>query len=293
MKTMTENLDQRFEAERDHLRAVAYRMLGSSTEADDAVQETWLRLNRSDAVAIENLGGWLTTVIARVCLDMLRSRKSRGEESFESQVTEPVAETSQGANPEQEALLADSVGVALLVVLDTLTPPERLAFVMHDMFDVSFDEIAPIIERSPQAARQLASRARRRVRGANKVQPAGMKRQRRVVDAFLAALRAGDFQGLLAVLDPDVLVRIDVAGPTGAPAEVRGAATWAKGAVAYSRLVRAVQPALVNGSPGLVFAPGGRLSRVLSFKVAGDKIVEFEIITSPEHLAKLNITVGE
>ena len=288
---MTENLDQRFEAERDHLRAVAYRMLGSATEADDAIQETWLRLNRSDALSIENLGGWLTTVIARVCLDMLRSRKSRGEESFESQVPDPVAETSQAMNPEQEALLADSVGVALLVLLDTLTPPERLAFVMHDMFDVSFDEIAPIIGRSPQAARQLASRARRRVRGADKAQPVRMKRQRGVVDAFLAALRSGDFEGLLAVLDPDVLVRIDVAGPTGAPAAVRGAANWAKGAVAYSRLVRAVQPALVNGLPGLVFAPGGHLSRVLSFKVAGDKIVEFEIITSPEHLGKLNLTL--
>ena len=288
---MTENLDQRFEAERDHLRAVAYRMLGSATEADDAVQETWLRLNRSDAVSIENLGGWLTTVIARVCLDMLRSRKSRGEESFESQMTESVAETSQGPNPEQEALLADSVGVALLVVLDTLTPPERLAFVMHDMFDVSFDEIASIIGRSPQAARQLASRARRRVRGADKVQPAGIKRQRKIVDAFLAALRAGDFEGLLAVLDPDVLVRVDVAGPTGAPAEVRGAANWAKGAIAYSRLVRAVQPALVDGLPGLVFAPGGRLTRVLSFKVVGEKIVEFEVIASPQRLKQLNLTM--
>ena len=289
--TQTEHLGQLFESERDHLRAVAYRMLGSATEADDAVQETWLRLNRSDAVSIENLSGWLTTVIARVCLDTLRSRKSRREESFESQLTEPVAESSQGANPEQEALLADSVGVALLVVLDTLTPPERLAFVMHDMFDVSFDEIASIIGRSPQAARQLASRARRRVRGPDKVQHIDLKRQRNVVDAFLAALRAGDFEGLLAVLDPDVVVRVDIAGRAGAPAEVRGAANWARGAIAFSRLVRSVQPALVNGSPGLVFAPRGRVSRVLSFKIVGERIVEFEVIAKPERFRQLNLSV--
>jgi RNA polymerase sigma-70 factor (ECF subfamily) len=289
--TETEHLGQLFESERDHLRAVAYRMLGSATEADDAVQETWLRLNRSDADAIENLSGWLTTVIARVCLDMLRSRKSRREESSESQLTEPVAESSQGTNPEQEALLADSVGVALLVVLDTLTPPERLAFVMHDMFDVSFDEIASIIGRSPQAARQLASRARRRVRGAGKVQPTDLKRRRKLVEAFLAALRAGDFEGLLAVLDPNVLVHVDIPGRAGAPTEVRGAANWAKGAIAFSRLVRDVQPALVNGSPGLVFAPGGRLSRVLAFKIVGKRIVEVEVIGSPERLRQLNLSV--
>jgi RNA polymerase sigma-70 factor (ECF subfamily) len=289
--TDAEYLGQIFESERDRLRGVAYRMLGSVTEADDAVQETWLRLNRADAVSIENLNGWLTTVIARVCLDMLRSRKSRREESFESQLNEPVAESSQGMDAEQEALLADSVGVALLVVLDTLTPPERLAFVMHDMFDVSFDEIAFIIGRSPQAARQLASRARRRVRGADKVQHGNLKRQRKVVDAFLAALRAGDFEGLLAVLDPNVLVRVDIPGRAGAPTEVRGAADWAKGAIAYSRLVRAVQPALVNGSPGLVFAPGGRLTRVLAFKVVGERIVEFEVIAKPERLRELNLSI--
>ena len=287
----TENLGQLFESERDHLRAVAYRMLGSATEADDAVQETWLRLSRSDALSIENLGGWLTTVISRVCLDMLRSRKSRREESFESELTEPVAENSQGTNPEQEALLADSVGVALLVVLDTLTPPERLAFVMHDMFDVSFDEIASIIGRSPQAARQLASRARRRVRGQDKIQHHDLKRQRKVVDGFLTALRAGDFEGLLAVLDPDVVVRVDIPGRPGAPTEVRGAANWAKGAIAFSRLVRSVQPALVNGSPGLVFAPSGRLSRVLTFKIVGEKVVEFEVIADPERLKQLNLSV--
>ena len=287
----TEHLGQLFESERDHLRAVAYRMLGSTTEADDAVQETWLRLNRSDAVSIENLGGWLTTVISRVCLDMLRSRKSRREESLESELTGSVAESSQRMNPEQEALLADSVGVALLVVLDTLTPPERLAFVMHDMFDVSFEEIASIIGRSPQAARQLASRARRRVRGPEKVQQSDLRRKGKVVDSFLAALRAGDFEGLLAVLDPEVLVRVDMPGRKGAPAEVRGAANWAKGAVAYSQLVGSVQPALVNGSPGLVFAPGGRLARVLTFKIVGDTIVEFEVIANPERLKELNLSV--
>ena len=283
----SEQLGQLFESERDHLRAVAYRMLGSFTEADDAVQETWLRLNRSDAGSIENLGGWLTTVVARVCLDMLRSRTSRREESFESQDTEP--ESSQATNPEQETLLADSVGVALLVVLNTLTPPERLAFVMHDMFDVSFDEIASIIGRTPQAARQLASRARRRVRGKDK--QIELKPQRKVVDAFLTALRAGDFEGLLTVLDPDVLVRVDIPGRPGAPTEVRGAANWAKGAVAFSRLVRAVQPALVDGAPGLVFAPGGRMTRVLTFKIVGERIVEFEVIANPERLEQLNLSV--
>jgi len=287
----TENLGQIFESERDHLRAVAYRMLGSAVEADDAVQETWLRLNRSDAGSIENLGGWLTTVTARVCLDMLRSRKSRREESFESELVEPIADSSPGTNPEEEALLADSVGVALLVVLDTLTPAERLAFVMHDMFDVSFEEIASVIGRSPQAARQLASRARRRVRGADKERRVDLNRERKVVDTFLAALRAGDFEGLLTVLDPDVLVRVDIPGRPGVPAEVRGAADWARGAVAYSQLARAVQPALVNGSPGLVFAPGRRLTRVLVFKVVGEKIVEFEVIAAPERLGRLNLFV--
>jgi len=226
-----------------------------------------------------------------VCLDLLRSRKSRREESLESELTESVAESPQGANPEQEALLADSVGVALLVVLDTLTPPERLAFVMHDMFDVSFEEIASIIGRTPQAARQLASRARRRVRGPEKVQQTDLRRKRKVVNSFLTALRAGDFEGLLAVLDPDVLVQVDMPGRPGAPAEVRGAANWAKGAVAYSQLAGAVQPALVNGLPGLVFAPGGRLTRVLTFNVVGETIVEFEVIANPDRLKQLNLSV--
>jgi RNA polymerase sigma-70 factor (ECF subfamily) len=283
----TQQLGQLFQSERDHLCAVAYRMLGSATEAEDAVQETWLRLNRSDAGAIENLGGWLTTVVARVCLDMLRSRKSQREESLDSQVTEPVAESSQATNPEQEAVLADSVGVALLVVLDTLTPAERLAFVMHDMFDVSFDEIASIIGRSPEAARQLASRARRRVRGADRVERVELNRQRKVVDAFLGALRAGDFEGLMAVLDPDVVVRADI---RGRPTEIRGARDWAKGAVAFPQLARLVEPALVNGSIGLVFAPRGRLARVITFEIVGETIVSAEVITNPERLRQLDLS---
>ena len=283
----TQQLGQLFESQRDHLRAVAYRMLGSATEAEDAVQETWLRLNRSDAGAIENLGGWLTTVVARVCLDMLRSRESRREESLESQLTEPVAGSSRASDPEQEAILADSVGVALLVVLDTLTPAERLAFVMHDMFDVSFDEIASIIGRSPSAARQLASRARRRVRGADRVQRVELNRERKVINAFLAALRAGDFEGLLAVLDPDVVFRSDI---PGAPAEIRGARDWAQGAIAFSQLARFVQPALVNGSIGLVFAPRGRLLRVLTFEIVGEKIVGADVITKPERLRQLELS---
>ena len=283
----TEYLGQLFETERDHLRAVAYRMLGSTAEAEDAVQETWLRLNRSDASAIENLGGWLTTVVARVCLDVLRSRESRREASLDSQSTEPVAGSSRASDPEQEAILADSVGVALLVVLDTLTPPERLAFVMHDMFDVPFDEIASIIGRSPTAARQLASRARRRIRGANRVQRAELNRERKVVNAFLAALRAGDFEGLLAVLDPEVVFRADI---PGAPAEVRGARDWAQGAVAFRQLAQSVQPALVNGSIGLVFAPRGRLLRVLTFEIVGEKIVGADVITNPERLRQLELS---
>lgn len=283
----TQHLGELFETERDHLRAVAYRMLGSAAEAEDAVQEAWLRLNRSDAGAIENLGGWLTTVVARVCLDILRSRESRREESLDSQLTEPVAVSSRGSDPEREAVLADSVGVALLVMLDNLAPAERLAFVMHDMFDVPFDEIGSIIGRSPSAARQLASRARRRVRGADRVERIELKRERKVVNAFLAALRAGDFEGLLAVLDPDVVFRSDI---PGAPAEVRGARDWAQGAIAFSQLARSVQPALVNGSIGLVFAPRGQLLRVLTFEIVGEKIVGADVITNPERLRQLDLS---
>jgi RNA polymerase sigma factor (sigma-70 family) len=285
------DLTQLFESHRSHLRAVAYRMLGSASEADDAVQEAWLRLNRSNSDEVRNLGGWLTTVVSRVCLDMLRSRKSRREEALDAEVVEPIADTNN--DPEQETLLADSVGIALLVVLDTLSPAERVTFVLHDVFDLPFDEIAPIVDRTPDAARQLASRARRRVRGGKITSNSDLQSQRPVVEAFLAALRAGDFEGLLAVLDPDVLVRMDaVPGAPGAPRELRGAANWARGATtAFSRFARFVQPALIDGRAGLVFAPGGRLSRALTFTVTNGRITEVEIITDRERLQQLDLSV--
>jgi RNA polymerase sigma-70 factor (ECF subfamily) len=282
-------LAERFEAHRTHLRGVAYRMLGSLSEADDAVQEAWLRLRRSDTGGVENLGGWLTTVVARVCLDMLRSRKSRREEPMGPHVPEPVAH-SGGADPEQETLLADSVGLALLVVLDTLAPAERLAFVLHDMFAVPFDDIAPIVGRSPTAARQLASRARRRVQGAATAPDPDLTRQREVVDAFLAASRGGDFDALLAVLDPDVVLRIDRAAvPSGAATEFRGAAVVAKRAAKGG--ARAAQPALVNGAVGVVVAPRGRLMMVLGFTIARGRIVEIDAIADPERLRQLGLAV--
>ena len=282
------DLTKLFESHRSHLRAVAYRMLGSASEADDAVQEAWLRLNSSNTSEVANLGGWLTTVVSRVCLDMLRSRRSRREEALDAEVVEPIADTQ--SDPEQEALLADSVGVALLVVLEMLSPAERVAFVLHDVFDLPFDEIAPIVDRTPDAARQLASRARRRVRGGEITSNSDFQNQRVVVDAFLAALRAGDFEGLLAVLDPDVVVRMDAA--PGAPREFRGAANWARGATAaFSPFARFVHPAVVNGSVGLVFAPGGKLSRVLSFTLANGKITQVEIITDRDRLQQLDLSV--
>jgi RNA polymerase sigma-70 factor (ECF subfamily) len=284
-------LAERFEEHRCHLRAVAYRMLGSSSEVDDAVQEAWLRLSRADATGIDNLGGWLTTVVARVCLDMLRSRQARREDPFTPDAPEPVATGTRGSSPEQEALLADSVGLALLVVLDRLTPAERLAFVLHDMFAVPFEEIAPIVGRSAEATRQLASRARRRVRGSATTSPPDLAGQREVVDAFLAALRGGDFESLLAVLDPDLVVRADMAA--GAPSEIRGAAVWAKGAVAYGHMAQAVRPALVNGAIGLVMAPRGRLSRALTFKIANGKITEIEVIGNPARLGELDVSIAD
>ena len=289
---MTERdyLAERFEENRTHLRAVAYRMLGSSSEVDDAVQEAWLRLSRTDTTGIDNLGGWLTTVVARVCLDMLRSRKSRREEPFAPQAPEPIATGPSGSSPEHEAVLADSVGLALLVVLDRLTPAERLAFVLHDMFAVSFEEIALIVGRSAEATRQLASRARRRVRGGAGASEPDLVRQREVVDAFLTALRGGDFEGLLAVLDPGLVVRTDLTAPSGSPAEVRGAAVWAKQAVAFGHLARLVRPALVNGAIGLVMAPRGRLSRALTFKIANGKIIEIEVIGDPARLGELDVS---
>jgi RNA polymerase sigma-70 factor, ECF subfamily len=292
-----ECLAERFEDNRTHLRAVAYRMLGSLSEAEDAVQEAWLRLNRADTSGVENLRGWLTTVVARVCLDMLRSRKSRREEPLGARVPEPIpafARTSRadGIDSEHEALLADSVGLALLVVLDTLAPAERLAFVLHDMFDLPFEDIAPIVGRSPIAARQLASRARRRVQGAATVSDAELTHQREVVDAFLAALRAGDFDELVAVLDPDVVVRVDsAAAAPGPPREIRGAQTWAKGAIAFSRAARFVRPALVNGTVGIILAPRGRLFRALRFTITGGKIVQVDVIADPERLRQLDLAV--
>lgn len=285
-------LAEEFEENRGHLRAVAYRMLGSVSEAEDAIQETWLRLSRSDANSIENLGGWLTMVVSRVCLDMLRSRTSRGEESLDERETEPVAKSEAPMNPEQEALLADSVGIALMVVLDRLNPAERLAFVLHDLFGVSFEEIGSIVGRTPTAARQLAIRARRRVQGAGTVHDADRAQQRRVVDAFLAALRAGDFEGLVAVLDPDVVVRVDeAAARAGAPREIRGAANWAKGAIAFSQMARFIRPALVDGNVGLVFAPGGKLRRVLRFTFEGGKIAGVEIVADPKRLGEMELGV--
>ena len=280
-------LAERFEEHRGHLRAVAYRMLGSSSEVDDAVQEAWLRLSRTEATGIDNLGGWLTTVVARVCLDMLRSRTSRREEPLTTDAPEPVATGTLGSSPEHEALLADSVGLALLVVLDRLTPAERLAFVLHDMFAVPFEEIAPIVGRSEEATRQLASRARRRVRGGGTPDP-NLVRQREVVDAFIAALRAGDFEGLLAVLDHDLVVRADMAA--GAATEIRGAAVWAKGAVAYGHMARLTQPALVDGAIGVVVAPQGRLVRALRFTIADGKITEIEVIGNPARLGELEVS---
>jgi len=280
-------LAQRFEENRAHLRAVAYRMLGSVSEVDDAVQEAWLRLSRADATGIANMGGWLTTVLSRVCLDMLRSRKSRREEPFGPRTPEPVATSTSGSSPENEAVLADSVGLALLVVLDRLTPAERLAFVLHDMFDMPFEEIAPIVGRSPTAARQLASRARRRVRGGEVPQP-NRVRQREIVDAFLAALRGGDLEGLLAVLDPDLVVRTDIAG---APAESRGAAAYAKQAVVFAKAARFLRPALVNGTIGVVLAPHGRLLRALRMTIEDGKITQIEIIGDPGRLGELDLSI--
>ncbi len=266
-------LAEQFEAERPHLQAVAYRMLGSLSEAD-AVQESWLRLRRSDSSGIENLGGWLTTVVARVCLDLLRSRESRREEPQSVHVPDPIVSREDEIDPEHEALLADSVGLALLVVLDTLKPAERLAFVLHDLFAVPFDEIAPIIVRSPTAARQLASCARRRVRGAATVPDSDLTRQREVVDAFLAASRDGNFDALLEVLDPDVVLRADPAAVhAGASREVRGAPAVAR---QFAGRAREAQPALVNGSVGLMWAPSGRPRVVFGFTITRGKIVDRE-----------------
>jgi RNA polymerase sigma-70 factor (ECF subfamily) len=282
-------LAERFEGHRTHLRGVAYRMLGSVSEADDAVQESWLRISRADTSDVDNLRAWLTTVVARVCLNTLRSRRSRPEDPFGADMPDPVVSPDDVTDPEREALLADSVGLALLVVLETLTPAERLAFVLHDMFAVPFDEIAPIVDRSPDAARQLASRARRRVRGAP-APDADLARQREVVDAFAAASREGDFDALLAVLDPDVVLRADHAVPPGAPMLVRGARAVAERAWTFRNLSPFATPAIVNGAVGAVVAPRGRPFAVMGFTVARGRIVEIEVFSDPERLRRLDLS---
>jgi RNA polymerase sigma factor (sigma-70 family) len=287
-----EFLAQEFEEHRTRLRAVAYRMLGSLSEADDAVQETWLRLNRTDADDVENLGGWLTTVVARVSLNMLRSRRSQREEPLDLRMPEPIVDRADGTDPEHEALLADSVGLALLVVLETLNPAERLAFVLHDMFAVPFDEIAPIVDRSPDAARQLASRARRRVQGEAAIPDADVNTQREVLDAFLAAAREGDFEGLLKVLDPDVVLRADRgAASIGGSRVVRGAANVARQAQAFSRLDIDVRPALVNGAVGTVTLRDGQPFAIAGFTIRNRRIVEMDVFADPERLSQLDLVI--
>lgn len=290
-----DTLARSFEAHRPRLRAGAYRMLGSPDEADDAVQETWLRLSRADTGEIANLGGWLTTVVGRVCLDMLRSRAARREEPAGSSAWDAIAPADGGADPEHEALLTDSVGLALLVVLDRLTPAERVAFVLHDLFDVPFAEVASIVERSPAAAKKLASRARRRVREASPVPDSDLTRRWAVVEAFLAAARDGDLNALLAVLDPDVVRRADPSAlPADAATELRGARDVAEGTLVYARAARRLaRPALVDGDCGLVVVSRGRVRVVLRLSIEHDRIVEIDVIAEPDRLRQLVLTVPE
>lgn len=284
-------LARRFEADRGHLRAVAYRMLGSLGEAEDAVQETWFKLSRSDVSAVENLSGWLTTVVGRVCLDMLRSRSSRREDPLEYHVPDPVVRVVDGTDPEHTAELTESVGLALLVVLETLSPAERLAFVLHDMFAVSFDEIAEVVDRTPAATRQLASRARRRVRDATPAAGPDARRQREIADAFLAASRGGDFEGLLAVLDPDVVLRADGGRTLAAVSKiVRGAEAVIAQALMYAKFKQAALPVVVNGAPAYLSVVDGRPAVLMSFTIAGDRIVGLEILADPERLATLDLS---
>ena len=284
-----DRLAARFEEQRAHLRAVAYRMLGSQAEADDAVQNSWLRLSGADTSAVENLAGWLTTVVARECLKMLRSRRGRREEPLADAVTEPPSSEHDADDPEGAVLLADAVGPALMVVLDTLAPAERLAFVLHDIFAVPFDDIAPILERSPVATRQLASRARRRVQGATPPRQIDRVRQRRVVDAFLAALREGDFDALVTVLDPEVVLRDDSAGLPGGAATMRGAHAVGAYALKFSRGARFVRPALVDGTPGLAIRLPGRLIGALGFTVDGDTITTIDMISDRGRLRHVDL----
>src|SRR5437588_8301147 len=283
-------LAERFEEQRPHLRAVAYRMLGSLSEADDAVQDAWLRLSRTDSSEVENLGGWLTTVVARVALNMLRSRKTQREQPLDVHVPDPIVDPADGSDPEHEALLADSIGLALLVVLETLSPPERLAFVLHDMFAVPFEQIATILERTPDAPRQLASRARRRVRGSAPAPDADLRAQWQVVDAFLAAAREGDFEGLVAVLDPDVVLHAD-AGLTGLSRHVEGAEAVAGQAMMFSRVGLTQHRALVNGAAGMVALRDGRPFSVMGCTIKDGKIAEMDILADPDRLAGLDLKV--
>jgi len=283
-------LAQRFEEHRPHLRAVAYRMLGSVSEAEDAVQDAWIRLSRSDTSEVQNLGAWLTTVVARVSLNTLRSRKARHEQPLDVRVPDPIVDPADGTNPEHEALLADSVGLALLVVLETLTPPERLAFVLHDMFAVPFDEIATILDRSPDAVRQLASRGRRRVRGSAPVPDADLSAQWEVVEAFLAAARNGDFDGLVAVLDPDVVLRAD-GGLEGISSHVEGAERVAGQALMWSRVDLTIHRALINGAAGVVSLRNGQPFSVAAVTVRGGRIVEMDILSDPERVSRLDLAV--
>jgi len=290
--TQSDWLVKQFNENRSRLRAVAYRMLGSLAEADDAVQETWLRLSGSDTDAIQNLSGWLTTVVGRVCLDMLRSRKLRGELPLGAHVPEPIVSRKDRLDPEHEVLLADSIGLALLTVLEAVPPAERLAFVLHDMFSVPFEEIAPVLGRSPVAVRQLASRARRRLQGVRTTPDSDLRKQREVVDAFLAAAREGDFESLVAVLDPDVVLRADRGAiPPGASRIIHGARDVAKNALMFSKMGGYARPALVNGAAGIVgFDTHGRPFSVMGFTVANRKIVSIDILADPERLRELDLS---
>jgi RNA polymerase sigma factor (sigma-70 family) len=281
-------LAERFAAQRGQLRAVAYRMLGSLDEADDALQEAWLRADRAGADGVDNIGGWLTTIVARVCLNLLRSRSARGEDRLDARLPDPIVDPEPAADPEHGVLVEDAVGLALLVVLDTLSPAERLAFVLHDTFAVPFEDIATVLDRSPGAARQLASRARRRVQGARATPDADLARQRAVVDAFFAAARDGDFDALLAVLDPDVVVRSDTG--SGTMEVLRGAATVGAQAFAYRGSAPFAHPALVNGAAGAVVVPDGRLTLVMAFTVRDGRVVAIDGLADPARLARLDLS---
>jgi RNA polymerase sigma-70 factor (ECF subfamily) len=292
-----ESLAEQFEAHRSHVRAVAYRMLGSVSEAEDAVQEAWIRLSRTDMSGVDNLRGWLTTVVARVCLDMLRTRTSRREDPLDVHVPDPIiarADSRRDAGPEADAMLADSVGLALLVVLEKLEPAERLAFVLHDVFGMAFEEIAPVVDRSIVATRQLASRARRRVQGQAPTSEVDLRKQRRVVEAFLAAVQKGDFEALVAVLDPEIVLRADGGAAKGMSRLVRGAQAVVAQAAAFSKLGLSSQVVLVNGNIGVVSRlPDGRVLSVIGFTIAGGKVLELDILADPDRLTRLDLSAIE